>query len=112
LYSPVNERSSGELLGCTRFSAELLRLLPDAIDECVEEPMAPSLWSSQGPRGFRLLSERVASRLRRAGLTFHAHTPDAEHFHDVADLARSNLRRYAMSAAALRAALAAALGRS
>lgn len=66
----------GPALGCTRFRAELLERIPDAVDEAVA---LPSAWGEPGH--FRQLDVYLMRRVLRDrhGLQPHVHLPPVEH---------------------------------
>ncbi len=69
--------------GCTRFSTELVRVMPDLLEETTEEHNP--WWLGGGPRSRLMVAERFIYRMNRYGLHFHAHWPEAEHLQYTTD---------------------------
>ena len=69
--------------GCTRYSTELVRAMPDLLEETTEEHNPE--WVGGGPRSRLMMAERFVYRMNRYGLYFHAHLPEAEHLQYTTD---------------------------
>ena len=68
--APWCEAWAEALLGCVRFSGELIRAHPDAVTAI---PAAGRQW--------KVLDVRLAAQLRRRGVTTHRHSPAVRHHH-------------------------------
>jgi hypothetical protein len=70
-----------DILGCTRFRAELIEAVPDAVSS-----ISPGGWD------WHNLCHRFGENLHAAGYTQHRHYPWVEHYHTLEDERRTALR--------------------
>lgn len=82
IYDPVRALAplEGEL-GCTRFSAGLLRMVPQLIEETCDQFFGLDYARPRPVKDWRWLYHRVRLALMRHGVGFHAHLPHAIHLH-------------------------------
>ena len=69
-YHDVHDELFGDMLGCTRFRAEVLETVPDALSSLPEEG-----WD------WHCVCDGLGRNIRTAGFTHHLHRPPVVHHH-------------------------------